>query len=237
MGLTIHYGLKSDRTEVESVRSLVRDIRRLATRLPFQAISEVVEFAGPDCAYDHDDDWRWLKIQAGQYARDGDSYFKVAPLHIIAFTINPGEGSEPANLGFARYPDVIESKQLRKRICPNLPGWCWRSFCKTQYASHPAAGGTANFVRCHASLVLLLDSIQNGQLASVEVNDESDYWTHRDVRKLAETVGEWNEMTAAVAGQLKDLECGSVIDAPITKFPDFEHLEARGRDRLDGPQS
>ncbi len=91
----------------------------------------------------------------------------------------------------------------------------------------------ANFVRCHLSIVELLDASQKRQLAKVEVNDESDYWDHRDVRKLAETVGEWNEMVAAVAGQLKDAAGGFQLEAPITQFSDFEHLEAKGRDRLD----
>ena len=35
-------------------------------------------------------------------------------------------------------------------------------------------------------------------------------------------------MIAAQAGQLKDL-LGDKVEAPITEFPDFEHLEARGR--------
>ena len=35
-------------------------------------------------------------------------------------------------------------------------------------------------------------------------------------------------MIAAQAGQLKDL-LGDQVEAPITQFPDFEHLEARGR--------
>ena len=35
------------------------------------------------------------------------SYFKVIPLHIIAFTTVPGDGSEPANFGLCRYPDLV----------------------------------------------------------------------------------------------------------------------------------
>jgi hypothetical protein len=115
----------------------------------------------------------------------------------------------------------------------NLPGFSWKSFCKTQYASAPAAGGVANFVRCHVSIVELLDAIQKQQLAKVDVNDESHFWEHRDVRRLAETVGEWNEMVAAVAGQLKDAVDGFQVEAPITEFENYEHLEAKGLDRLN----
>jgi hypothetical protein len=42
---------------------------------------------------------------------------------------------------------------------------------------------------------------------------------------------------AAVAGQLKDAADGLQVEAPITQFPEFERLEARGRDRLDKQSS
>jgi hypothetical protein len=67
MGLTIHYSLTTDRTDVESVRLLVQTIRQLAKQLPFQEVEDVVEFQGKECQHDnHDDPDRWLKIQAGQ---------------------------------------------------------------------------------------------------------------------------------------------------------------------------
>ena len=235
MGLTIHYGLTTDRTEVEAVRSLVRNIHQLAKQLPFQEVGDVIEAQGKECQLeDRDDPHRWLKIQAGQYLEEGGHFAKVMPLHVIAFTTIPGEGSEPANFGLARYPDHVDIERPRKqRLATKLHGWSWRSFCKTQYASAPACGGVANFVRCHLSIVELLDAIQKRQLAKVEVSDEGNYWEHRDVRKLAETVGEWNEMVAAVAGQLKDAVDGFQVEAPITQFANFEHLEAKGKDRLD----
>jgi hypothetical protein len=237
MGLTIHYGLTSDQTDVEAARSLVRQIHQLAKQLPFQEVGDVVEFQNHQCRYDdHDDPERWLKIQAGRYLQKRGHYLKVTPLHVIAFTAIPGEGSEPANIGLCRYPEFVDvERPLKVRLQTNMPGWSWKSFCKTEYASDSARGGVANFVRCHLSIVALLDVIQKRQLARVEVNDEGDYWEHRDVRKLAETVGEWNEMVAAVAGRLKDAVEGFQLDAPITQFPGFEHLEARGRDKLNQP--
>jgi hypothetical protein len=69
MGLTIHYALSTDRTEVESVRSLVQEFRRLAQHIPFQEVGEIVEFEADACQYEGSDDSdRWLKIQAGQLA-------------------------------------------------------------------------------------------------------------------------------------------------------------------------
>jgi hypothetical protein len=61
-----------------------------------------------------------------------------------------------------------------------------------------------------------------------EVHDEGDYWEHRDVKRLAVEVGEWNEQIAGFVGRIKDA-FGDPAVAPITQFPDFQHLDARGR--------
>jgi hypothetical protein len=61
-----------------------------------------------------------------------------------------------------------------------------------------------------------------------EVKDEGGYWEKRDVRLLAEEVGQWNEQIAGLVGQMKD-SLGGDIEAAILKFQNFEHLEARGR--------
>jgi hypothetical protein len=84
-----------------------------------------------------------------------------------------------------------------------------------------------HFVRCHLSVVRVLDRAKElGILGSV--SDEGSYWENRDVKALVQEVGEWNDGIAALVGKLKDL-FGGDITAPITQFPDFEHLEARGR--------
>jgi hypothetical protein len=59
------------------------------------------------------------------------------------------------------------------------------------------------------------------------VSDEGGFWEKRDIEALAREVGEWNEMLAGLAGRLKDL-AGDQVLAEIAKFPDFEHLEAKG---------
>lgn len=48
------------------------------------------------------------------------------------------------------------------------------------------------------------------------------------MKALAREVGVWNEGMAGLVGQLKDM-FGGDFAAPITKFPDFEHLEAKGQ--------
>ena len=83
-------------------------------------------------------------------------------------------------------------------------------------------------MKCHLSVIALLDYAKAlGILA--DVDDEGGYYQRRDIEALAKEVGEWNEMIAAGAGRLKDLIGGGIV-SPILKFPNFEHLEAKGRE-------
>lgn len=238
MGLTIHYDLKSDLKKPGDIRHLVDSLRQMALDLPFKEVSEVFEFEGDEADFQNaspDDPKRWLKIQAGQYIddpRDSRTSYSVRATHIIAFSAWPGEGCEEANFGFCRYPSSLQVSN--RRLKTGLDGWRWRSFCKTQYASSPECGGVANFLRCHLCVVKLLDFAVKTKLLEVQVHDEGAYWEHRDLKKLAETVGEWNEFIAAIAGQMKDAAqtAGIVSESAITGFQNFEHLEAKGLERL-----
>ncbi len=138
------------------------------------------------------------------------------------FSTLPGDGCEPANFGFCQF------------TTPKLKGWRWHSFCKTQYASDPRCGGIENFLRCHLCVIKMLDFIKQTGLATVTVSDESDFWENRDMEKLAKEIGEWNDL---VAGHVSELRTTVVreektIVAPITSFPNFEHLEAKGLERI-----
>jgi hypothetical protein len=219
---------------------LVTRLRGRAIDLPLERVDDIIELGGPECdfnQYDREHPCRWLLIQAGQYIDDpkhkGYSY-NVTPIHVIAFSTWPGQGCEEANFGLCRYPGLIEVDDpvrpwLRRKIRTGLSAWTWGSFCKTQYASNPECGGVQNFLRCHLTVIRMLDRAQElGILASV--SDEGDYWQRRDIEALARNVGEWNEMLAAWAGQLKD-QLGDGLLSAIAQFPNFEHLEAAGQAR------
>jgi hypothetical protein len=60
------------------------------------------------------------------------------------------------------------------------------------------------------------------------VSDEGEFWEKRNIEDLSREVGQWNEMIAGLAGKLKDMLGDEVLSA-ITKFSNFEHLEAKGR--------
>jgi len=208
--------------------------------LPFKEVGELIELRGEKCDFkeaNRDDSNRWFLIQASGFVNrpslnGGECSYNVMPTHIIGFSTYPGEGSEPANFGLCRYPTQIEvtkpgcSSDRKMTIRTRMPGWSWASFCKTQYACNPECGGVANFLRCHLSVVRLLDKAKSLGILR-EVYDEGDFWEHRDVAALAKNVCEWNEAIAAIVGTMKD-QIGGDCDAPITKFPNFEHLEADG---------
>jgi len=191
-------------------------------------VGDLVEFTGDECDFenrDQDDPHRWLLVQAGSYFERNDYQFHVPPKHLFAFSTWPGEGCEQANFGLAVYPGTIKVED--KRFRTGIRGWSWQSFCKTQYASNSQCGGIKNFLRCHLSVVNLLDRAK--QLGILEeVSDEGEFWEKRDIESLAREVGEWNAMIAGWAGRFKDW-FGETVDSEIAKFPDFEHLEAKGR--------
>ena len=297
MGLTIHYGIRSRTTSDEKAHRLVGQMRQLALDLPFDEVSEVVILEGEQCDVESqrgkvDESLFWLLIQGGQHVRcpwNPNISRSISPTRLIAFSVFPGPGSEPANIGLCQYPREIEWKydptddrkfqekwhfSWRKwrrwlesngherhsspedftetrKVKTKLAGWQWSSFCKTQYASDPRCGGVANFLRCHISVVTLLDRIAKLPTVKVELDDEGKYgrsyytddpyaekriytWHDGkyDPKALAEEVGDWNSMIAAQVGALNDVLEASRSDlegaSEIQGFPNFEQLEFRG---------
>jgi hypothetical protein len=157
MGLTIHYTLQSAVTSPEKAKRLVEQLRQAALDLAMSEVSEVMEFSGAACDFQtaHDEHLRWLLVQSRRMTSVGKTYRLVVPTRAFAFSAWPGEGCEVANLGLAVYPDSVATEN--GTVGTGLSGWLWQSFCKTQYASNPDDGGMANFVRCHVTLVRLLD--------------------------------------------------------------------------------
>ena len=233
MGLTIHYSLHARIRSTKRASELMGQLRGKALDLPFKEVGEVVELSGHECDYqgrDPDDPLRWLLKQAGHYVIEGNEHYEVRPDQLVAFSTWPGEGCEQANFGLAVYPKTIEVQDWSgktKTLATDIERWSWKSFCKTEYASDPAVGGIENFLRCHLSVIHVLDHARTLGILK-EVSDEGSYWEKRDVRSLAEEVVRWNQQMAGLAGKMKDL-LGGDVEAAIMKFQNFEHLEAGGR--------
>lgn len=228
MGLTIHYSLTTDLTKPKDIRQLVEAVRQFALDLPFEHVGEIIEFTGDD-PEPEDDTARWLRIQSESHVEVGQYHYPVPAKRCIAFSTWPGQGCEAANFGFCQYPAFIHVEG--KRVATKRKGWTWSSFCKTQYASDPRCGGVQHFLRCHLGVVRILDFIKATELAQAEASDEGGYFEQRDVKALVQEVGEWNEFIAAFTGELRD-SVGPELEAAITAFPNFEHLEAKGLERL-----
>ena len=229
MGLTIHWNLKHTGKNPGKV---LEQIRQRAMDLAFDDVGPMLHFVGEDCNFERgcgleDQENRWFKIQADSQEE------------IMGFSIDVAPGSEPANI----------------MLCK--PGWKNSSFCKTQYSSSPDCGGIPNFLRAHISVITLLEYAQTLPGLKVHISDEGQYgashysddWKEaaetgqkatyvdhppkHDVVALAKEVGEWNGMIAAMVGGLKDALGGNII-APITEYPNFEHLEMDGLKAPEG---
>jgi hypothetical protein len=129
-----------------------------------------------------------------------------------------GPGCEPAALGAVQL--TLPTGQVSD--------WFWHCCCKTQYAS---VHGDDNLVRCHHSLVMLLEAARARGFV-LEVRDETGYWESRDRAGLIAAVQRMNQLIAQFAGVVTDAarDAGHdsrAIQGEIFRHPDFERLEMR----------
>ena len=116
----------------------------------------------------------------------------------------------------------------QKHVIPGEKGR-WGSFCKTQYANDPRVGGMRNFLRAHLSVCSILEKAQALGF-QVHVSDEGHFWDKRDVKALAQEVGEWDQMIAGMFGMIKDaIPDGLSAESSISGRPDFEQLETKAQ--------
>jgi hypothetical protein len=254
MGLTIHYSLKLPaRILAPDIRQKLGSLRQVCLDLPFKEVGELREFNGEECDFekqDREDPMRWFLIQSDTTVhfkydrtgkpvrvdgwRDGSHGRSILPDHIVGFSTWPGEGCEEANIGLCRFPRTtsIPNRSTGKehRVAVGDGAWRWQSFCKTQYANSPECGGLENFLRCHLTVVAMLDAAKKMGF-EVDCNDEGGYWQKRDIRALVKEIGQWDAFIAGFAGALKDAseQAGLSLASPITERMDFERLEAAGQ--------
>lgn len=254
MGLTLHYQWKI-KTELPQARRIVRQMHRMAKKLPFDSVSKIYEQDAPNgdiqfAKYDHP--WRQGDMYLSRKRDDGESEMVHVEATHAMFFIARVEGAETMAIGLASHPPVVIHHEERIEVDElgiktsymgagdpiEFPTrrrgyYSWQSFSKTQYAGNPKLGGEANFLKAHLSLIELLDQFRARGLRT-RVVDDSEYYKHRDVNRLLKTLRQWNGLIAGVAGQLGDLLSaqGIKMEAPIKDRPDFEHLEAKGVELL-----
>lgn len=217
MGLTVHYQLRAETLSTAVARRIVERLHERAEQLPFAHVGPI-QPAGDE----PNDVWpEGLEVIGNDVER-----FDVLPNRGVYFRTLPGRGAETATIGLCAYPKTIVIEGGR-RIRTKLDGWSWHTFCKTQYASNPTYGGVENFLRSHVALIELLDYARKLGLET-KVDDEGRYAEHRNLAVLRQEIGEWNELVAGMVGCLKDALPGE-SEAPITRYPNYERLEAAGR--------
>jgi hypothetical protein len=231
MGLTITYRFKLDSATIEEAREKIITLRNIALKFPLIEVGGLLEFSGKDCIADENnrenDVNYFLKLQAvrldcGATENGQPVFLTTNPTYMIAFNTVPGDGSETAFFGLALYQEVQEKND-----------WTWFSFCKTQYASNPEYGGIENFVRCHTFVITMLEEAEKLGI-TCKVTDEGGYWPSKNLEDLIKNVTDSNFLMAAVMGAFKNVFSDQgIIQAPVLDYPNFEYLEAEGRDLLD----
>ena len=251
MGLTIHYRLSlPENILLPDVRQKVGALRQVCLDLPFKEVGEMQEFKDAECNFERlprEHPQRWFLIQSDIFVsykygsggkpcrvescEDGCYSHSVLPQQIVGFSTWPGEGCEEANVGLCRFPKTVmvpnKLRNKQHRLAVSDGKWSWHSFCKTQYANSPDCGGVGNFLRCHLSVVAMLDAAKKLGF-DVTVNDEGGYWEKRDLQALVKEIGQWDQFIAAFGGALKDAT-SMTLEAPILTRKDFEKLEAEGQ--------
>lgn len=229
MGLTIHYRIKLKAAETKAgivdAERVVAGAHAFALRLlQMGRVKRVGEISSSreildrtiafDRRLDYEGEWR-TRI--------------VTPVEGWVYHVNVGDGCEPVQLGLCRYPytgPYVGSRKWAKIHSPQQFIWRLEGFCKTQYASQH---GWDHFLACHRTALELINYwCRTG--AKVIIRDEGGYWPRLSEEKLRRNLGEYEGLTAAFAGALKDAagdKAGS-IEAPIFKHPQFEKLEAAG---------
>lgn len=258
MGLSIYYRLKAS-CDADGARSLVGRLRELVATLPFDEVTEVHEYDPPDGRYafartDDDPDarqWKPGDLYLRRRRPDGQSELvRVPAQHVVCFHANL-KGAETASFGLASHPPVvvhranvierdadgIETTYLDAgdpvEFPTRLRGWySWSQAVKTQYAGDPRLGGAPNFLRAHRGV---FDAVDAARVIGMRtrIRDDAKFWRHRDEAKLLAELARWDELIAGFVGRVSDaLGGGGGVVAPIKTRPDYEHLEARGDERL-----
>ena len=224
MGLTIHYKLSAHEDwSSEKVRQWLEIMADYARHLGCESVGEIQHAVmRPDVTEVRFEKATKLQKKSA-HAEDG-----------WLITIQTGDGCQPTILGLCKYPGWRSAWNGHRwtEIPSGLPsGWTFGWFCKTQFAGKH---GPAHFIRCHKSVVSLLDFCRKAGL-DVTVRDEAGYWEKRDEGELMKVLRRNEALLAAFGGLLKDMtesQRGRKIKSPIFDYANFEHLEHEGWERF-----
>lgn len=146
MGLLIYWSFQGPPLKADA-RAVIEQMRKRALDLPFESVSELVDFEGLEarCRPKQRDEFAWLKDVARQLIWNNalTRSRHCHPEGILGFQIDVAPGSEGMPVYLAAYPKTIKVKgsDKPKRIRTRLVSWCGSGWCRTQPASHLDCGG------------------------------------------------------------------------------------------------
>ena len=261
MGMHVWYGLAlgEEATFAEAIDKIT-ELHRYAKTVGFRGTSRFPA-VGEIKTGDGTEKWPPTFSVRRKVGNHHEQTISVPAIEWVGFSTMPGEGTESAHFGLARYPkafrptaeqaqiiNVTRSRSDRSvtpgpaaidipagEIAVGARGWSsWYGWCKTQYAHRH---GLDHFMHCHLALIELLDRAKDLGILDY-VNDDGGYWETRSTDVLIGNLRDNDRVVAAFVGALNDqigealADRGYVAIAPIQTAPDFEHLEAEGREIL-----
>ena len=229
MGLTIHYKLSTHKPwSSEDVREWLEIMADYARHIGCASVGPVVP-----AQKERDVTNRMHKVGRNHTTR----YIPIPAEEGSVLLIDVGAGCQFLALSLCKYPGQWRCQHghsfHRWYSTKITDEWQFGWFCKTQFAGQH---GPAHFLRCHKSVISLLDFCRKAGL-DVSVRDEAGYWEQRDESELLTTLRRSEAMLAALGGLLKDTVDtggGQMITSPIFDYANFEHLEHEGWERFGG---
>lgn len=257
MPLCIEYRWTKE-TDEDGARQLVRKMRKAALKLPFKRISKIMEDTwGPK---QHPKLPRGERRRKGvmrrwparwfvQQKEDDEAHMQLVLPQWSCYFVTELNGCDPAYFGLAQYPVRVDEETEFRELAFNtyLEGkyafWCK---VETIFASLPQFGGWKNFLMQHKTVIAMLEQVE---MLGVELDvwDQGRYWETTSDDLLRKELEKSTAIVAATMGELKDAierddpQAGKRTKKgrklrevnPLLQHPQFEHLEAKGRDIME----
>ena len=261
MGLTVSFGLQSRKRKTGNVASQLIRVMQACQHLPLESISTPTTIDADKIAektagmsprefynlhHGNDPVGQMIATNCETVRRESPPvHEEIFPEAIIWSNVRMFPGSEDFSLKLCQYQRRINVEyslaynyrrrrdytKKYKQIPTHLGGWRGGDFCKTIYASLPRYGGLLNFLTVHLTVCKVLEECERAGFV-VDVNDEGDFWDHRDLARLALYVmGDAEPLTQFHLEQLRRRfnayglpKVPELDDANFETVPDYDRL-------------
>jgi hypothetical protein len=181
MAYTIHFAFRPLNEPRTLVREIIDQLHDHVVKSPIAYCSEILEFNSNRLETSRFTSIPIeLQASACKVERQGETWTRQIPIELIGFWCTPTIKSESVCFGFARY----NVPRGRNQEAWEMLEWSWRGFCKSISPNNPMSEEIHRCIKTHLLTVLVLDkAVALG--VYVDVTDETGYWLHRNVEKVA----------------------------------------------------